>query len=115
MQDFENLETMTNEELLDEIAVAKENLEELQDYFKQLEEETTNVWELPDMNILFSNINNIEYYIRKAKNLMKVYDNNRLVLKAFERRQLNLQTITRKKTTYNKINLNVKTNLRKGK
>lgn len=110
VQDFENLEQLTNEELQDEILMAKDNLSELQQYFKQLEEEATNVWELPDMTILFSNINNIEAYIRKAENLMKLYDSNRLVLKAYNRRQINLQT---KKTTYKKFtNLNIKTNLR---
>ena len=63
------------------------------------------------MSILFSNINNIEAYIRKAENLTKLYDSNRLVLKAYNRRQINLQI--KKKTTYKKFtNLNIKTNLK---
>lgn len=90
IEDFKNLETLTDEDLKMEISDAKEKIAEVQDYFKQLEDEAVMIYEKPSLSILFSNINNLEAYIRRAKNLLRVYDANRYIQKAYDNRQANL-------------------------
>ena len=109
MQDLQNLESMEDEEIREEIALAKEKLEELNGYFTELEEESKNVFDLPNLSILFSNIKNIEGYIRMAENLLFTYDTNKMVLQAYDRRQIILHT---KKKKFIKVHTtNIKTNL----
>lgn len=109
MQDLQNLESMEDEEIREEIALAKEKLEELNGYFTELEEESKNVFDLPNLSILFSNIKNIEGYIRRAENLLFTYDTNKMVLQAYDRRQIILHT---KKKKFIKVHTtNIKTNL----
>lgn len=108
-QDFINLESMEDSEIREEIALAHEKLEELNNYFNELENECKNVFELPNLSILFSNIKNIESYIRQAENLLNTYDTNKMVLTAYNRRQLLLHT---KKKKFIKVqSTNIKTNL----
>lgn len=109
LQDLMNLEELEDMELKEEIHLAKEKLEEIKIYFEDLEKEARSIFELPNLAILFSNIKNIEGYIRRAENLLCTYDKNRLVLKAYDRRQLKIHN---KKKRFIKVHTNnIKTNL----
>lgn len=109
LQDLKNLESMEDIELKEEIAIAQEKLEELQDYFAELEKEAEHVYDLPNLTILFSNIKNIEGYIRRAENLLFTYDDTKMVLEAYNRRQIILHT--KKKNVIKVHTTELKTNL----
>jgi hypothetical protein len=83
------LEQMTDDELLTAVEEARENLEAVQEQFNRLEKEMQRecAFLKPDMNILFTQISNIEGYIRKAENLLVQWDNNRYVSKAVKNRE----------------------------
>lgn len=70
------LNKLSDAKLETEIEGAKEELDLVQEEFKRLEESYKEECGLlnPSLDILFSNITNIENYIRKAENLIHGWD-----------------------------------------
>ena len=68
--DFEQLNSLGMRELKAEILEAKEYYEEVQEYFKLLEEEASTGIDLPEVEILITQLRNIELYISKATSLL---------------------------------------------
>lgn len=70
--DFMRLERMNNEDLRREILNAEKELIIYQVSYSELERERE-----PDLEILFNNITNRENYIRKAYNMLSIWDKSR--------------------------------------
>ncbi|MBO8161102.1 MAG: hypothetical protein H0Z24_05650 [Thermosipho sp. (in: Bacteria)] len=83
--DFISLEKMTESQVRQEIELAKQKYEEVQEYFKMLEEMTPNEFLKPDLEIHITTLKNIESYIRKAENLLNEWDSNSYIRKARKR------------------------------
>ena len=106
-QDFLLLERMEDEEIVDQLEKARQAYDDVQAYFTQLEGEASEICSFdtckPDLSILFSQLKNIEAYIRKAENLMNGFDDNRYICKAIKNRKNRLDKFktntTKKKKT----------------
>jgi hypothetical protein len=86
--DFIKMELLDDEQLNLEIARATQDYESVQAVFQKMEEEAEGA--KPNLNILFSQMNNIEGYIRKAENLLHNYDDDMRVRKSIKNREVNL-------------------------
>lgn len=105
LKDFKLLEIMTDEEIAVEIERAKEVHEEVQEQFKQLEEDMRAECSFlaPNLNILFEKLKNIEAYIRKAENLLNDWDDTRAMKIARNNRNKFYQVKTVKRATINVV------------
>ena len=96
LQQFLSLERMTEEEIKAEIESAKEKYLKVSDLYSEIEEESPKMFiptneytktgkpkcipirHMPNLDILFRNLSNIENYIRKAENILYLWDDNRI-------------------------------------
>ena len=107
-EDFIKLTFMSDEEIREEVNLAKIRIEETMDNFKELEEtmREENPLLVPNLDILFRQINNIEGYVRQAENLLEEWDSNRHINKMRKNRiKLIDIDIKKSKKTFKLLNM----------
>ena len=84
-QDFIELEFMSNSQLREAIELAEDDLMDLQDYLKRIDEEAEEQKGFKSyvpLDLIIDKMTNLEGYIEKAENLISRFENKRYLARA---------------------------------